>query len=135
MLNGLKEGSPTTPPTLHSVQVHPVVVPGGATLQIADVSLSGVRSALPPKAVDGSSGTLQTSLPGLGRLLLDQSRFELPGSVFTAGSWVGQGNTWDFDAFDNLRPGMALCDRATFTGNVLEGYTDNTSIPCTAAAG
>ena len=135
MLNGLKEGSPTTPPTLHSVQVHPVVVPGGATLQIADVSLSGVRSALPPKAVDGSSGTLQSSLPGLGRLLLDQSRFELPGSVFTAGSWIGQGNTWDFDAFDNLRPGMALCDRATFTGNVLEGYTDNTNIPCTADGG
>lgn len=82
--------------------------------------------------MDGSSGTLQASVPGLGRLLLDQNRFEWPGSVFTAGGWIGQGNTWDFDAFDNLRPGVALCDRATFTGNVLEGYTDNTHIPCTA---
>lgn len=107
-----------------------VIEDGGAPLNIRDTVMSGVHSNIPPAAVS-QDGALSKPVAGHSRLVFTGNNFTIAGSLFTAGSWIAQGNTWGYDIYAGIPPAMVICDRATFAANILEGFNDNTNIFCT----
>ncbi|MDD4882090.1 MAG: DUF6519 domain-containing protein [Gallionellaceae bacterium] len=107
---------------------------GGEDLHIENNQLAAIKANLATGSVNaGRALTKQAS--GYARLfLVGNSLAETRNAVVTA-SFVGQGNTWYRAASADTPMGSVIADRATFTGNLLEGYTDNADLTGTVRSG
>lgn len=98
----------------------PAVLGGGADLRLRGNRISAVMANVPPDALDPASLTLSKPVPGHARLFFDENTLLDVNNVFTATSFVGQGNTWWWASEPKRELGYVIADRASFTANLLE---------------
>ncbi len=102
---------------------------GGEDLRIDNNRITAIKANLPAGAVD--KRVLRQRVAGYARLMLTGNSLSGYGSTVAATIFVGQGNTWYRAGSDDDWMGSVIADRATFTGNVLEGYNDNDALSST----
>ncbi|NTV95893.1 MAG: hypothetical protein HGA75_10845 [Thiobacillus sp.] len=105
----------------------PVVKAGGEDLRIEGNQLAAIKANLQPGSINADRALVKQAA-GYARLFLVGNSLSEPRNAVVAASFVGQGNTWQRDPADNAPMGSVIASRATFTGNVLEGYTDNADL-------
>ncbi len=108
-----------------------VIRSGGEDLQLRGNYFAAIKSNLPRDALNADAA-LVMQVAGHTRLFLVNNSLGDEENSFTAASFVGQGNTWDYRAQRNTWLGYVIADRASFTGNLLGDFNDNANIACSA---
>jgi hypothetical protein len=103
---------------------------GGEDLHIDHNRITAIKANLPAGSVD-TKRNLNQRVNGYARLMLTGNSIAGPGNTVVAALFIGQGNTWFRAALNADWMGSVIGDRATFTGNLLEGYSDNDELSST----
>jgi hypothetical protein len=109
------------------------VTAGGEDLHLRANSFAAVRANVAAGAFNADAALVQR-VAGYAHLQLADNSFADSGNSFVAASFVALGNCWNYDGDAQQRIGFAVADRASFAGNVLEDYTDNAHVLCSARA-
>ena len=100
------------------------VISGGGELHIERNRLTAIKANLPAGSV-GSNRILNQRVNGYARLTLTGNRISGPFNTVVAALFIGQGNTWFRSPSNADWLGSVIGDRATFSGNLMEGFTSN----------
>ena len=112
----------------------PVVKAGGEELRIEDNRLAAIKANLQPGSINADHALIKQAA-GYARLFLTGNSLSEPRNAVVAASFVGQGNTWYRSPGEDGPMGSVIAMRATFTGNLLEGYGDNANLTGTVREG
>lgn len=110
------------------------VMPGGEELRIEGNRIAAIKTNLVPASID-TNHVLGKQAAGYARLFLVGNSFAETKNSVVAAHFVGQGNTWRRAAGDTTPTGTVIADRATFSGNLLEGSDVRADLTGTAKAG
>lgn len=111
-----------------------VVKGGGGELRIEGNQLAAIKANLQAGSLNADRVLIKQAA-GYSRLFLIGNSIAGRRNAVVAASFVGQGNTW-YCAPNATGPmGSVIADRATFTGNLLEGYADNAHLTGTVQDG
>ncbi|MFA5083024.1 MAG: DUF6519 domain-containing protein [Hydrogenophilaceae bacterium] len=106
---------------------------GGEELRIEANQLAAIKANLQAGSINADRA-LTKQAAGYARLYLIGNSLSETRNAVVAASFVGQGNTWYRHPSADTPMGSVIADRATFTGNLLEGYTDNADLTGTVKA-
>lgn len=100
-----------------------VVNSGGEDLHLDHNRITAIKANLPAGSVD-TKRVLNQRVNGYARLMMTGNSIGGPGNTVVAALFIGQGNTWYRAPLNADWMGSIIGDRATFSGNVLEGHAD-----------
>jgi hypothetical protein len=106
---------------------------GGEELRIEANQLAAIKANLQAGSINADRALVKQAA-GYARLYLIGNSLSETRNAVVAASFVGQGNTWYRHPSADAPMGSVIADRATFTGNLLEGYADNADLTGTVRA-
>jgi hypothetical protein len=125
--NGLANDQFDQAIALPPLQGDGVVASGGDELRLVANRLAAIKANV-TAASPGTGEDQATQLTGYARVFLAQNSFAETLNRVVASTFVAEGNTWTSSGDS---PGWILADRATFTGNLLEGTSENVGLTST----